>query len=94
VPSGRATGRRSSAPSPQSLVALVTTFVATLVLPISAAVGLGVVLSLLLQLNREAVDLRVVERVPLTHGMVGATPLSYERRSASFHAVWAMSDRS
>ena len=54
--------------SPQSLIALVTTFVATLLLPISAAVGIGVVVSLLLQLNREAVDLRVVERVPLPDG--------------------------
>jgi SulP family sulfate permease len=50
---------------PQSMVALVTTFLATLLLPISAAVGVGIVLSLVMQLNREAVDLRVVERVPL-----------------------------
>jgi sulfate permease, SulP family len=50
---------------PQSLVALATTFLATLLLPIAAAVGIGIVLSLMMQLNREAVDLRVVERVPL-----------------------------
>ncbi|MGW0177928.1 SulP family inorganic anion transporter [Nocardia sp. NPDC003345] len=43
-----------------SRIALVTTFVATLVLPVAAAVGVGVALSLLLQLNREAMDLKVV----------------------------------
>lgn len=46
---------------PNSQIALVSTFVATLFLPIPAAVGLGVVISLLLQLNREAMDLRVVQ---------------------------------
>jgi MFS superfamily sulfate permease-like transporter len=35
-----------------------------LFLPIAAAVGIGVVLSLLLQLNQEAMDLTVVELVP------------------------------
>ena len=50
---------------PISQVALITTFVATLVLPIPAAVGIGVALSLLLQLNQEAMDLTVVELVPL-----------------------------
>jgi len=53
---------------PTSVVALVTTFAATLFLPIAAAVGLGVALSLLLQLNREAIDLRLVELVPLKDG--------------------------
>ncbi len=43
-----------------SRVALVATFAATLLLPVPAAVGIGVVLSLLLQLNQEAVDLTVV----------------------------------
>ncbi len=42
-------------------VALVSTFTATLFLPIAAAVGLGVVVSLLLQLNQGLADLRVVE---------------------------------
>ncbi|MGH8774696.1 MAG: SulP family inorganic anion transporter [Jiangellaceae bacterium] len=46
-----------------SQVALVTTFVATLFLPVTAAVGLGVALSLLLQLNQEAMDLKVVALV-------------------------------
>ena len=48
-----------------SRAALVTTFVATLVLPIAAAVGIGVVLSLVLQLHREQMDLRIV-RLRLT----------------------------
>lgn len=47
-----------------SRVAFSATLLATLVLPIAAAVGIGVALSLLLQLNREAVDLRVVRLVP------------------------------
>ena len=47
-----------------SQVAFVTTFAATLFLPVAAAVGIGVALSLILQLNREALDLRIVELVP------------------------------
>ncbi|WP_336882467.1 SulP family inorganic anion transporter [Rhodococcus globerulus] len=43
-----------------SRIALVVTFAATLVLPVTAAVGIGVSLSLLLQLNQEAIDLKVV----------------------------------
>ena len=43
---------------------MVATFVATLFLPVAAAVGVGVALSLLLQLNQEAMDLTVVELVP------------------------------
>ncbi|QNG20232.1 SulP family inorganic anion transporter [Rhodococcus triatomae] len=43
-----------------SRIALVVTFVATLLLPVTAAVGIGVALSLLLQLNQEALDLKVV----------------------------------
>jgi len=46
---------------PNSAVAVIGTFVATLFLPVAAAVGLGVVISLLLQLNQEAVDLAVVQ---------------------------------
>ncbi|MGA9870757.1 MAG: SulP family inorganic anion transporter [Rhodococcus sp. (in: high G+C Gram-positive bacteria)] len=53
---------------PSSAVALITTFAATLLLPVTAAVGIGVVLSLLLQLNQEAVDLKVVRLVPRPHG--------------------------
>ncbi len=46
---------------PNSIVAMVATFVATLFMPIAAAVGVGVVVSLLLQLNKGLVDLRVIE---------------------------------
>ena len=46
---------------PTSQIGMITTFLATLALPVAAAVGVGVALSLLLQLNREAIDLRVVE---------------------------------
>jgi sulfate permease, SulP family len=51
-----------------SQIAVVTTFCATLFLPVSAAVGIGVSLSLLLQLNQEAMDLRVVELIPVGDG--------------------------
>lgn len=43
-----------------SRIVFATTAVATLLLPVTAAVGIGVALSLLLQLNQEAIDLRVV----------------------------------
>jgi sulfate permease, SulP family len=49
-------------------VAVVTTFAATLLLPVAAAVGIGVALSLLLQLNQEALDLTVVQLVPRDDG--------------------------
>lgn len=49
---------------PESQIAMITTFIATLLLPVAAAVGIGVALSLLLQLNREALDLRVTELRP------------------------------
>ena len=53
---------------PQSQVALVTTFVSTLFLPVAAAVGVGVALSLLLQVNQEAMDVRLVRLVPTDEG--------------------------
>jgi sulfate permease, SulP family len=59
---------------PISQVVLLTTFIATLVLPIPAAVGIGVALSLLLQLNQEAMDLRVVELVPTLDGRFEEQP--------------------
>ncbi|WP_257890864.1 SulP family inorganic anion transporter [Rhodococcus sp. USK10] len=43
-----------------SRIALTVTFVATLLLPVTAAVGIGVSLSLVLQLNQEAMDLKVI----------------------------------
>ena len=51
-----------------SQVVVLTTFVATLFLPVAAAVGIGVALSLLLQLNQDAMDLTVVELVPRDDG--------------------------
>jgi len=59
---------------PSSQIALVTTFVATLLLPVAAAVGIGVALSLLLQLNQEAMDLSVVELVPGDNGTLREQP--------------------
>ena len=47
-----------------SQVALISTLVATLLLPVAQAVGLGLVISLMMQLNQEALDLRIVELVP------------------------------
>ena len=46
-----------------SQIALILTFGATLFLPVATAVGLGVALSLVLQLNQEAMDLRLVQMV-------------------------------
>ena len=57
-------------------IAMISTFVATLLLPVAVAVGLGLVLSLLLQLNREALDLRVVERVHRPDGLVDERPVA------------------
>jgi SulP family sulfate permease len=57
-----------------SQVAVISTFAATLFLPVAAAVGIGVVLSLLLQLNQEAMDLAVVELVPLDDGRFEERP--------------------
>jgi SulP family sulfate permease len=51
-----------------SQVVVITTFAATLFLPVAAAVGIGVALSLLLQLNQEAMDLAVVELTPRDDG--------------------------
>jgi SulP family sulfate permease len=69
---------------PISQIAFVTTFVATLFLPVAVAVGIGVALSLLLQLNQEALDLRVVELVRRPDGQVEERPAP---KVASAHAV-------
>lgn len=60
----------------ESKIAMITTFVATLLLSIPAAVGIGVALSLLLQLNQEAMDLTVVRLTPTEDGrtMEGPVP--------------------
>jgi SulP family sulfate permease len=57
-----------------SRIALITTFLATLFLPIQAAVGIGVALSLLLQLRTGAMDLSVVEMVPQPDGTIRERP--------------------
>jgi SulP family sulfate permease len=57
-----------------SWMALTVTLVATLLLPVAAAVGIGVAISLVLQLNQEAVDLRVVELYPTSEGQFAERP--------------------
>jgi sulfate permease, SulP family len=67
-----ATCLRAAWPSQLALVAM---FLATLFLPITAAVGIGVVLSLLVGLRRESVDLSVVEVVPGVDGRCTERPV-------------------
>jgi SulP family sulfate permease len=47
-----------------SVLAMGSTFAAVLVLPVAQAVGIGVIASLIMQLNQEALDLRVVRLKP------------------------------
>jgi len=51
-----------------SRIAMTSTFIATLMLPIPAAVGFGVAIALLLQLNQEALDLKIIELIPRADG--------------------------
>jgi SulP family sulfate permease len=51
-----------------SQIAFATTVLATIFLPVATAVGVGVALSLLLQLNSEALDLKVVRLEPRDGG--------------------------
>jgi sulfate permease, SulP family len=67
----------------QSQVATVTTFAATLFLPVAAAVGIGVALSLLLSINREAQDVRVVQLVENPDGSVVEQAVTPRLRSNS-----------
>lgn len=67
--------------SSTSRVAMITTFVATLLLPVAAAVGIGVALSLILQMNQDALDLRVVELTPLPDGRFDERPAPEQLRS-------------
>jgi len=53
-----------------SRIAIVTTFVATLLLPIQVAVGIGVLLSTLLYLNQASLDVTVTELVELPDGRI------------------------
>jgi SulP family sulfate permease len=57
-----------------SQVVVIATFGVTLFLPVAAAVGIGVALSLLLQLNTEAMDLAVVELIPRDDGRFEERP--------------------
>src|SRR5688500_9845118 len=65
-----------------SQIAVCATLVATLLLPVAAAVGLGVVFAVLMQLNHEALDLRIVELVPADSGgfVEKPAPLHLESR--------------
>ena len=47
-----------------SQIGVIATFVATLFLPVAAAVGVGLALALMMQINQEALDLRIVSLVP------------------------------
>ena len=62
---------------------MIATFIATLILSIPQAVGVGVIISLLLQLNQEALDLRVVELVPQPNGSFGENPAPRQLASHS-----------
>ena len=57
-----------------SRVAVVTTFLAMLFVPIQAAVGIGVVLSALLHLTRSSTDVSVVVRIPQSDGRIEERP--------------------
>ncbi len=56
-------------------IGMVVTFVATLALPVAAAVGVGLICSLLLQLNKELMDLRVVRLVRNDDGLFVERPV-------------------
>jgi SulP family sulfate permease len=64
--------------SSTSRTALVVTFVATLLLPVATAVGIGLVVSLVMQLNREALDLRVVRLTLLDDGRFEEDPAPHD----------------
>ncbi|MDA0160409.1 SulP family inorganic anion transporter [Solirubrobacter ginsenosidimutans] len=66
-----------------SQIGFVSTVAATLFLPVAAAVGVGVTLSLLLQLNREALDLKVVRLEPLESGRFEESPAPAQLPSAA-----------
>ena len=73
-----------------SQIAMMTTFLATLFLPVAAAVGLGVALSLLLQLNADAMDLRVVALRRLPDGGIeeGPAPSALASRTVAVLDVY------
>ena len=67
----------------QSQIAMVTTFGATLLLPVAAAVGIGVALSLLLNINREAQDVKVVSLTEKDDGSLVEAPVPQSLESNS-----------
>ncbi len=56
-------------------IAMVVTFISTLALPVAAAVGVGVIVSLMLQLNKEQMDLRIVRLIRREDGMIVERPM-------------------
>jgi len=64
-----------------SRVAMAATFIATLLLPVAEAIGLGVALSLVMQMNQDALDLRVVELFRNTDGELEERPAPPTARS-------------
>ena len=75
---------------PSSMIAVITTFIATLTLPVAAAVGIGVAVTLLQQLNRDALDLHVVELIPLKDGRLAEAkpPATLPSRSVTILDVY------
>ena len=69
-----------------------TTFLATLFLPVAAAVGLGVALSLLLQLNADAMDLRVVALRRLPDGGIEEGPAPARSRQTAASWSWTSTE--
>jgi sulfate permease, SulP family len=70
-----------------SRIAVTATFLATLFLPIQVAVGIGVVLSLVLQLRTEAMDLKVVALMPQPDGTIREMPAPAALPSARVTAL-------
>ncbi|WP_235734557.1 SulP family inorganic anion transporter [Nocardioides alcanivorans] len=56
-------------------VAMTATFTAVIFLPIATAVGVGVIASIVMQLNQETLDLRVVRLSPTTDGAMREAPV-------------------
>jgi SulP family sulfate permease len=56
-------------------IGMIVTFVSTLLLPVAAAVGVGLICSLVLQLNKEQMDLRVVRLIRNANGDVIEQPV-------------------
>jgi sulfate permease, SulP family len=73
-----------------SQIAFFSTLAATLLLPVTAAVGIGVALSLLLQVNQEAVDLTVVRLKRREHGVLvdGPAPAALPSREVTVLDVY------